>query len=50
MGTFILMFKNVFIFVALAIPGFILAKSKYDSRPHYQVAGIYGQNKVGGFS
>ena len=28
MGTFILMFKNVFIFVALAIPGFILAKSK----------------------
>ena len=28
MGTFILMFKNVFIFVALTIPGFILAKSK----------------------
>ncbi len=28
MDTFILMFKNVFIFVALTIPGFILAKSK----------------------
>ena len=28
MSTFILMFKNVFIFVALTIPGFILAKSK----------------------
>ena len=28
MGTFLLMFKNVFIFVALTIPGFILAKSK----------------------
>ncbi len=26
MGTFILMFKNVFLFVALAVPGFIMAK------------------------
>ncbi len=28
MDTFILMFKNVFIFVALAVPGYIMAKSK----------------------
>ncbi len=32
MDTFILMFKNVFIFVALAVPGFILAKSKMISQ------------------